>query len=81
MQSKLLSISPAGEVAAIYDDDVRGLYDALGEVSIARASNVEPDEAGQWRASMTDGAVLGPFRLRAEALAAEVTYLQSKLFS
>ena len=48
----------------------------LGAVSIARASLVEPGPDG-WYADLSPvaGPLLGPFALRAEALAAEVKWL------
>lgn len=69
-----------GKVTAIYSDDLAGLKAKASRVEIRRASAVEPTEDGQWTATMNDGKVLGPFRLRSEALAAEVQYLDSILF-
>src|SRR5262249_37709659 len=41
----------------------------LGRPTITRASRVEPDEQGRWRADLTpvDGPALGPFGRRSEA--------------
>ena len=49
---------------------------ALGKLSIARASRVEPDEAGRWWADLSPvgGPSLGPFAAL-EALAAELRWL------
>lgn len=69
-----------GKVLAIYSDDLADLASKASHVEIRRASAVEPTPEGQWTATMTDGTVLGPYRLRSEALTAEVAYLESKLF-
>lgn len=69
-----------GRVTAIYSDDLADLAGKASRVEIRRASAVEPTEDGQWSATMNDGTVLGPYRLRSEALAEEVKYLESKLF-
>ncbi len=80
MQSTKLAIESDGAIVMIYDDDDRELIDA-GAACIARVSDVEPNENGEWLAIMRrDSVVLGPFRLRSEALAAEVKYLQAQLF-
>jgi hypothetical protein len=74
-----LSINRSGSITAIYDDVHADLI-AKGTAQIRRASHVEPTSDGQWTATMNDGKVLGPYRLRSTALAAEVKYLESKLF-
>jgi hypothetical protein len=74
-----LSISPSGSITAIYDDVHADLM-AKGTAQVRRASTVEPAPQGGWLATMNDGTVLGPYRLRSEALSAEVQYLDSKLF-
>ena len=65
----------SGGVKCIYDEtlDLR----ELGRLSITRASHVEPDSDGSWFADMgpSGGPVLGPFRSRSEALAAEREWL------
>jgi hypothetical protein len=66
---------------------VRCLYDesldlaALGQLSIARASPVEPTAEGQWTADLSPvmGPTLGPFPSRSAALAAEAAWLESRL--
>jgi len=64
-----------GGVKCIYDEalDLR----EIGQLSITRASHVEPDAEGYWWADMgpVDGPVLGPFRSRTEALGAERRWL------
>lgn len=70
-------IAPDGTVRFIYSDALAPLANGLGRVEIARASHVEPTREGLWTADMSPvhGPILGPFALRAEALAAEVQYL------
>jgi hypothetical protein len=48
------------------------------QVRISRASHCEPDTSGRWLAdlSFVNGPVLGPFSRRADALAAEVAWLE-----
>ena len=70
-----LSIAPNGELHFIFDDALQPFLD-LGDASIKRASHVEPKES-LWFADLVlvGGPVLGPFRLRSEALEAEVAWL------
>ena len=68
-------ISPGGIARCVYAEDLD--FAALGGVEVRRASHVEPDEEGCWRADLSpvSGPVLGPFGRRSEALAAEVAWL------
>lgn len=52
--------------------------DQIGKVFIRRGSHVEPSSDGQWTADLhpVGGPVLGPYRFRSEALAAEVAWLR-----
>jgi hypothetical protein len=76
-------------VLHIKGDQIKTIYDesldlrALGRVTIQRASIVEPDEDGNWKADLAiyGGPVLGPFPLRSGALQAEFTWLQEHLCS
>jgi hypothetical protein len=70
-----------GGVRCIYGEELN--LTALGQVSISRASHVEPDAQGQWWADLTPvhGPALGPFSLRSDALAAEVTWLETHWLS
>jgi len=72
-------IRPDGHAFVIYNELVR--LSALGPSSIARASHVEPDSAGQWWADLAPvlGPRLGPFLLRSQALAAEAVWLEEHL--
>lgn len=71
-----LVITPLGEVRCIYSEaiDLR----QFGIPDIRRASHVEPNADGRWLADLAPvgGPVLGPFDLRADALAAEVAWLE-----
>jgi len=73
------TLRPDGTVVCLYTDaiDLR----ALGHVHAERASAVEWDDAAQaWRARIFGiGAVLGPFRLRDEAVDAERRALAARL--
>lgn len=73
-----ITIMPNGEARFIWSDDLAPVAE-LGNASIERASHVEPTADGQWESDMAPvgGPVLGPFRLRSEALEAEVAYLKA----
>ena len=75
-----IAISPDGSLSFIYDDRLADLLDE-GEAVTRRASYVEPSENG-WTADLApvNGPVLGPYRLREQALAAEVAWLREHLF-
>jgi hypothetical protein len=81
MASLALSVDPNGIITTIYSDALADLLDE-GQATVTRASHVEPASCGGWIADMSpvDGPTLGPFRLRQEALDAEVEYLKAKLF-
>ena len=68
-------IAPDGTVRCVYAEavDLR----SLGRVEVRRASRVEPDGRGRWRADLAPvgGPVLGPFDRRSDALAAEARWL------
>ncbi len=73
-----LVVDAGGSVRCIYDEalDLR----EIGKLQIARVSHVEPDAEGYWWADMgpVDGPVLGPFKSRSDALAAERGELLSR---
>lgn len=77
MQTLKLAVETDGTITGIYSDDLAALIEQ-GEAFIERASHVEPDGA-RWLATMNDGRILGPFRLRQTALDAEVDYLEKML--
>ena len=69
-------ITTQGNLHCLYSDDLElGL---VGKLQITRGSHVEPTPDGCWTADMSPvhGPVLGPFRTRVEALAAEVQWLE-----
>ena len=74
-----LVVGCEGRVKCIYDEalDLR----EIGKLQITRASHVEPDRDGYWWADMgpVDGPVLGPFKNRTEALAAERGWLNQRM--
>jgi hypothetical protein len=71
-----LVIEPGGAVWCIYSEDID--LAALGSPAIFRASHVEPDQQGRWWADLAPaaGPLLGPFRGRSQALAAEQSWLE-----
>ncbi len=68
-----LVISPSGEVTTHYSEEID--LAALGDLTITRASHVEPDEQGRWWAHMVGGPSFGPFAKRSAALKSEVEWL------
>jgi len=70
-----LMIDPSGRVSAIWDDALAELA-KLGECRVERASHVEWDGTG-WRADLSPvgGPMLGSYRRRQDALAAEHDWL------
>jgi hypothetical protein len=74
-------IRPNGDAQCLYGENIN--LAALGAIDIRRASHVEPmpEQPGKWGADMAPvaGPFLGPFDTRAEALAAEVAWLDNEL--
>ena len=79
-QELLIAVKPDGSMQFVYDDLLAELCEE-GEAVTQRASHVEPAEGG-WTADLSpvNGPVLGPYKLRAEALEAEVEWLRTHLF-
>jgi hypothetical protein len=82
-----IAIDSQGVCTLIYNDALEALLEE-GSAEVRRASHVEPHPAGGWTADMSPvgGPVLyaadgKPFKLRSEALAAEVAYLSDLLFT
>ena len=77
--SKQIIVGRDGTVRMIYDDTLVNIMAEIGRATVKRASHVEPDDNGKWYADMApvNGPILGPFNLRAEALKAEVEWLNS----
>ena len=80
-----VNVGRTGLAKAIYVDvpELVDLMQALGPTRIRRASSVEPTDDNRWTADMgaLGGPVLGPFGRRAQALAAEVSWLRQHLKS
>jgi len=63
-------------VRCLYDEELD--LSSLGNLTIARATHVEPSNCGSWYADLSPvkGPVLGPFQRRSQALSAEVQWLE-----
>ena len=72
----IISIDTQGNVRGIYTDDFP--WRELGKTLVQRASHVEPDDLGLWYAdlSLSGGQKIGPFARRADAIAAEIAWLE-----
>jgi hypothetical protein len=73
-----LTISQSGAISFIYSDSLATMLD-LGHPTIRRASHVEPGPSGRdWEADLSPvgGPVLIGFKLRKDALDAEVAWLK-----
>jgi len=72
----IVTVTPKGELKAIYSDGFN--WRALGRPIIQRASQVEPDGLGLWYAdlSLSGGPRIGPFVHRADAISAEMGWLE-----
>ena len=83
MEHHVIVFDCDGTAGALYADALAPLFTHLGHAATRRASDVEPDGAG-WtatiRAWVPGGSLaFGPYATRAEALAAEVAYLERVL--
>ena len=76
-----LVVESGGTVRCIYAEQID--LAALGRLTIARASHVEPDRLGAWLADLAPvgGPLLGPFPSRSRALAAEFAWLEAHWLS
>jgi hypothetical protein len=74
-----LIVRPGGAVACVYGEAID--LSAMGELTIRRASHVEPDDLGRWFVDLSpvNGPMLGPFDHRSAALAAEAEWLSVRL--
>lgn len=76
-------VAPDGTARFIYSERAAALAAGLGDMTAARASDVEPGPDGSWYADMgrSGGPVLGPFPFdkREAAIAAEINWLNEKL--
>lgn len=66
-----------GTLRYVYDDDVHKHLSKLGEVSIKRATHVEPDENGLWYADLSPvgGEKVTGFKTHQEAIDFELKWL------
>ena len=71
-----LLVDPTGHVRCLYSEEID--LELLGELTIQRASHVEPDLEGKWWAELAPvgGPRLGPFDRRSQALEAEKLWLE-----
>lgn len=70
-----------GTAEAVYDDRWRCIYEALGVLSVTRASEVEFDAlSGEWVAThCATGHVIGRGRSRSQVIAQEVVWLEANV--
>ena len=73
-----IMITVGGDGRCLYGEELD--LASIGDLRIRRASHVEPDALGWWWADLSPvgGPNLGPFRLRGQALEAEVTWLSER---
>ena len=71
-----LIIDNQGNARCIYDEVIP--LHQLGRIKARRGSHVEPIAGGMWIADMkpVNGPILGPFKIRSQALAAERRWLE-----
>jgi len=76
----VIKIRTDGTIHVIYSDDLLPLL-KQGKADIRRASSVEPTSDGRWQADMSPvgGPVLPSRETRAEALAAEISWLNDNI--
>jgi len=74
-----LVIDTGGTIRCVYSEMID--LAELGKLTIRRASHVEPDASGKWWADMAPvhGPMLGPFKGRHNALAAEREWIEASL--
>ena len=74
-----LLIDPQGVIQTVYGEEID--LGALGQLTIRRASHVEPDERGRWWVDFSPigGPRLGPFIARSQALKAEQKHIECRL--
>jgi len=74
----MIILCKGNTVTMVYNEDLD--FKRLGDLSIHRASRVEPTPDGLWTADLTPvGPVLGPFTKRSQALAAEAAWIENNL--
>lgn len=72
----LAVVRPNGAIRCLYDESID--LSTIGQLSIRRASHVEPDAKGQWFADLSpiQGPLLGPVPRRSDALTAERNWIE-----
>jgi len=78
----IVVIGQDGRIQSVHDDALAEALHGFGKLDIRRASQVEYDNQLEgWVIEMLEygGFFVGPFRLRASALAWEVAYLEKRL--
>ncbi len=75
----VISFNDDGSVQSLYNEKLD--FEEIGNLTIKRASYVEPDENGNWYVDLKpiNGKTLGPFKKRSEALKAEHKYINEIL--
>lgn len=70
----------AGVATGVYDDRLRPIFEALGVLSVKRASEVEyEEETGDWVARLLmDGREIGRGKNRADVIKQEVEFLEGR---
>ena len=74
------NILPNGDIKFIYSEELREIVEH-GTAHIERVSHVEPNDDAEFTADLSPvgGPTLGPFKLRQDALNAEVEWLESNI--
>jgi hypothetical protein len=74
-----LLIDPQGVIQTVYGEEID--LGALGQLTIRRASHVEPDDTGRWWVDFSPigGPRLGPYNTRSQALKAEQEHVDCQL--
>ncbi len=74
----VITIRPDGSLDTIYRDELRSLFDKLGDVHLERASNVDYVNGFWW--VYRDGVPLinHGFYFRADAIKAEIEFLEQE---
>jgi hypothetical protein len=77
----VLRIDPSGQVSCLYAEAID--LAVLGDLTIRRASHVEPDDLGQWWSDLgpIGGPQIGPYPKRSDALAAEQFWLEQHIIN
>jgi hypothetical protein len=75
-----LLVDVCGSIHGLYGEAID--LNALGDLTIYRASEVEPDHTGHWWADLAlmGGPRLGPYTRRSDALGAEIAWIEQRLF-